>query len=99
VLGVNIIGLLIVAFRRDIVWCVGATWVCISIFTAKAKPSSVYITTILFTVLHPLVLIASSLWIYFNQRREGRGHIALPPDDETTPRAENGGEEIHADWT
>jgi len=75
VLGVNLVGLIVVIIRRDIVWAVAATWICISVFTARPKPAPVYITEILFTVLHPLALLASSLWLWMYKRQEGR--IAL----------------------
>ncbi|THH18890.1 hypothetical protein EW146_g2162 [Bondarzewia mesenterica] len=95
VLGTNILGLLLVTIRRDIVWCVGATWICVSVWASKHKPPSVYITEIMFTVLHPLGLVASVLWVTFAKRqREGR--IRLPPDEDTsgsrTQAPENGHE-------
>ena len=46
------------------------------------------ITVVIFTLIHPLALVASSL--YFRLRgRSRQGAIALPPDDEHGPR-ENG---------
>jgi len=96
VLGVNLVGLIVVIIRRDIVWAVAATWICISVFTGRPKPAPVYvcfhfsilsvlagtnryfafqITEILFTVLHPLALLASSLWLWMYKKQEGR--IAL----------------------
>jgi hypothetical protein len=37
VLGTNLLGLFVVMFRRDIVWCVAATWICVSIWTQRPK--------------------------------------------------------------
>ncbi|KAK7460908.1 hypothetical protein VKT23_008836 [Stygiomarasmius scandens] len=85
VLGTNLVGLLVVATRRDIVWCVAATWICVSIWSMKPKPAPVFITAILFTVLHPLSLLASYLYYLFKQRREGRGRVALGGDGEEHP--------------
>ncbi|TCD64299.1 hypothetical protein EIP91_004277 [Steccherinum ochraceum] len=78
-LGVNLLGLAIVAIRRDIVWCVTASWICASIWSLKPKAFPVFITVVIFTVLHPLALIASMLWVRLRGQREGA--IALPPDE------------------
>jgi hypothetical protein len=48
VLGINFLGLLVVIIRRDIVWAVAATWICVSVFTAKPKPAPVYVCSIFF---------------------------------------------------
>lgn len=37
VLGTNLVGLFVVMFRRDIVWCFAATWLCVSIWTERPK--------------------------------------------------------------
>lgn len=78
VFGTNLLGLIVIALRRDIVWCVAATWICISIWSLRPKPAPVYITTVLFTVLHPLALLLS--FIYF--RFYSGGRVALTPDEE-----------------
>ncbi|KAJ3484650.1 hypothetical protein NLI96_g5492 [Meripilus lineatus] len=89
-LGTNLLGLVIVVLREDIVWCISASWICASIWSLKPKPFPVFITVVIFTILHPLALVASSL--YFRLRgRSRQGAIALPPDDEHGPR-ENGTE-------
>ncbi|KZP30798.1 hypothetical protein FIBSPDRAFT_777025 [Athelia psychrophila] len=75
VLGTNLLGLLVIVLRRDIVWAVAATWISISVFSARPKPAPVYITEILFTVLHPLALVCSLIWVWL--RRRGSGRIAL----------------------
>ncbi|THV05795.1 hypothetical protein K435DRAFT_744734 [Dendrothele bispora CBS 962.96] len=84
VLGTNVIGLLVIIFRRDIVWCVAATWICISIWSLKPKPAPVFITAILFTILHPLSLIASTLYYFFKQRRQ-QGRVVLQGDEQEHP--------------
>ncbi|KAH7923189.1 hypothetical protein BV22DRAFT_1093351 [Leucogyrophana mollusca] len=86
--GTNLLGLVVVLTRRDIVWTVAATWICASIWSARPKPAPVYITVILFTVLHPLALLCTFLYHYFHKRQ---GRIALPPDeDQETDRGRNG---------
>ena len=44
VLGTNLLGLIVVIIRGDIVWCVAATWVAVSIWTATPKPAPVYVS-------------------------------------------------------
>jgi len=78
VLTTNLLGLVVIVLRRDIVWCVAATWICVSLWTQKPKPAAVYITTVLFTVLHPLSLISAYVYMWFFGERQ----IALPPDSE-----------------
>lgn len=46
ILGVNLLGLLIIAIRRDIVWCVGATWINVAIWATKLKPAPVYVRSL-----------------------------------------------------
>jgi hypothetical protein len=43
VLATNIVGLLIVVFRRDLVWCVGATWLDAALIAQRPKPFPVYV--------------------------------------------------------
>ncbi|KAG6375320.1 hypothetical protein JVT61DRAFT_3547 [Boletus reticuloceps] len=83
VMSVNLLSLVVILFRRDIIWAIAATWICISIWTASPKPAPVFITVVLFTVLHPLGLI--SMLIY-DQLSHRRGRIALPPDDAPVSR-------------
>ncbi|KAF9450805.1 hypothetical protein P691DRAFT_725352 [Macrolepiota fuliginosa MF-IS2] len=78
VLGTNIVGLIVVLLRRDIVWTVAATWICISIWSLRPKPVPIYATVIIFTALHPLALIAAELYHRFHKRQP----IALPDDEE-----------------
>ncbi|KAJ7623449.1 hypothetical protein FB45DRAFT_991878 [Roridomyces roridus] len=82
VLGTNLVSLLFVALRRDIVWCVASTWICVSMWTLRPKPQVVYITVIIFTILHPLALLASYIHAYFYSKRTvEEGAVALPGDD------------------
>jgi len=96
-LGINLLGLLVIIMRRDIVWAVAATWICISVFTARPKPSSVYVTEILFTVLHPLALIASFFLTWLHKRRR-EGRIALRGEEGEENHVEgNGPREVAVD--
>lgn len=75
---VNLIGLAVIVIRKDIVWCIAAVWIDIAIWSAKPKPSPVFITAIAFTVMHPIVLIFSSTW---KKLKKDEGQIRLPPDE------------------
>jgi hypothetical protein len=44
VLGTNLLGLAVVIIRGDIVWCVAATWVAVSIWSAPPKPAPVNVS-------------------------------------------------------
>ncbi|OSD08757.1 hypothetical protein PYCCODRAFT_1448904 [Trametes coccinea BRFM310] len=91
-LGVNLLGLLVIILRRDIVWCAAATWICASVWSLKPKPAPVFFVVVMFTVLHPAALIASSLWVWFRGRTGRTGPIALPPDEEDRPAGRPAGE-------
>ncbi|KAI8986708.1 hypothetical protein BD414DRAFT_486831 [Trametes punicea] len=91
-MGVNVIGLLIVITRRDIVWCAAATWICASVWSQKPKPYPVFLVVVMFTILHPTALVASTLWVWLRGRRRRTGPIALPPDDEDHPTGGPAGE-------
>lgn len=84
VMSTNLLALLVIIVRRDIVWCVAATWLCISLWLETPKPAPVYIPTIVFTVLHPLALFLSLIYvqIYGNQTRGREGHVALRGEDD-----------------
>lgn len=43
VVGTNIVGLIVVLLRRDIVWTVAATWICASIWSLRPKPAPVFV--------------------------------------------------------
>ncbi|THH30482.1 hypothetical protein EUX98_g3694 [Antrodiella citrinella] len=77
-LGVNLLGLVVIVLRRDIVWCIAASWICASIWTLKPKAFAVFITVVIFTIVHPLALVTSALLLRFHKRE---GAIALPPDE------------------
>lgn len=81
VISTNLVGLVVILVRRDIVWCVAATWIAISIWSKRPKPAPVYITEILFTVLHPLALFTSFVYHKFYSSRR-TAPIMLPPDGE-----------------
>ncbi|KAF8955761.1 hypothetical protein BDZ97DRAFT_1855874 [Flammula alnicola] len=83
-LGTNLAGLIVVIVRRDIVWCVAATWIAVSLWTAVPKPAPVYITSIVFTVLHPLGLLSSLIYAQFYSGARTR-RIVLPGDESGHP--------------
>ncbi|PBK84625.1 hypothetical protein ARMGADRAFT_1055522 [Armillaria gallica] len=87
VFGTNILGLLVVVFRRDIVWCVAATWICVSIWSLRPKPAPVYLTAILFTAFHPLGLLASMIYSQVYKR----SRISLPGDEHPGLRSSSSG--------
>lgn len=43
VLGTNLVSLLVIVLRRDIVWAVAATWICVSIWSERPKPSPIFV--------------------------------------------------------
>jgi hypothetical protein len=75
----HLFSLLVIVLRRDVIWCIGATWAAVAIWTSKPKPAPVYITVLIFTVLHPLCLITSAVYHFFHQRSKS---VVLPPDSE-----------------
>lgn len=77
----NLIGLVVIVVRKDIVWCVAAVWIDIAIWSAKPKPSPVFIVAMAFTAIHPIALIFAASWKQLRGRDEGR--IRLPPDDDS----------------
>ncbi|KAG2007252.1 hypothetical protein CC2G_014961 [Coprinopsis cinerea AmutBmut pab1-1] len=77
VMGTNAVAFLVVLLRRDIVWCVAATWICVSIWSRRPKPGPVYITVIVFTVMHPLALLSSYIyWMFFSKKQGARVRLA-----------------------
>jgi len=86
-LGTNILSLIVIAIRRDIVCCVAATWIAVSLWTAMPKPGSVYITAITFTVLHPLALIVA---ICYRQCFPQTNRIVLTGDERALQANANG---------
>lgn len=43
-LGVNLLGLLVIILRRDLVWCIGAVWVCVSVWSSRPKAAPVVVS-------------------------------------------------------
>ncbi|KAF9645230.1 hypothetical protein BDM02DRAFT_3120522 [Thelephora ganbajun] len=79
VLLVNLIGLIVIVARKDIVWCIAAVWIDVAIWSAKPKPSTVFFIAVVFTAIHPIALIFAATWKKLRRKDEGR--IRLPPDD------------------
>jgi hypothetical protein len=79
ILLVNLIGLIVIVVRKDIVWCIAAVWIDIAIWSAKPKPSAVFIIAIAFTAIHPIALVFAATWKKLKGKDEGR--IRLPPND------------------
>ncbi|KAI9513454.1 hypothetical protein F5148DRAFT_971847 [Russula earlei] len=99
ILAVNFVGAIIIAVRSDWVWCIGATWVCISMWLKKPKPVPIYVHAIMFTALHPIILLGTVLAKYFvSKRQEGRIRLAID-DEETRQGITRGGHEVQADWS
>ena len=68
----------------------------------NADSSSTYrnvpqITVVVFTVVHPLSLVAAWLWVKLRGSRRGEGAIALPPDEDEAPQARRGPREVDAE--
>lgn len=96
VFSANLLGLAVIAIGRDITWAIAATWICVSEWSARPKPMPVYSTTILFTVLHPLTLLATMMYHFLSQRGR-RGPIALPADDDDHHRPVRRPQEVDSD--
>jgi len=79
--GLNTLGLVNVAWRRDLVSALAGVWLVLSIGLARPKPAPVFAAVILFTVLYPLTWIAAFAWTRL-RKGEREGQIALPPDEE-----------------
>ncbi|KAF8583460.1 hypothetical protein K439DRAFT_1653461 [Ramaria rubella] len=79
----NVVGLLIILIRRDLVWCIGAVWINICMWTERPKSTPVQTTTILFTVLQPVAFIGVTVWDIFRSSKNHEGAITLPPDDQS----------------
>jgi len=99
ILSINIVGVLIIALRYDWVWCLGATWVCVSIWLKEPQPMPIHIIAIMFTALHPITLVVTALTRHFISKGQ-EGRIRLPPDEEAEHRQQlPGGREIQGDWS
>ncbi|KAJ7050529.1 hypothetical protein C8F01DRAFT_1178656 [Mycena amicta] len=98
VLGTQLVSFLVIVIRRDIVWCVSATWICISLWSLRPKAQAVYITAIVFTVIHPLALLFAFARAYMYKRGfvptrtepiHNQGPVALSGDDSDHPGLQN----------
>lgn len=78
-LSTNIVSLLVIVARQDLVWCIGAVWVTVSIWVGRWRAVGVWVPALAFTVLHPVALVASALYL---RLRKPKQPIALPPDEE-----------------
>ncbi|KAJ7594243.1 hypothetical protein C8J56DRAFT_926263 [Mycena floridula] len=78
VLGTNLLGLAVIIARRDIVWAFAATWISVSIWSFQPKPAAVFITAMVFTILHPLALL--TVYIYSGVVKSRRV-VRLPGDE------------------
>ncbi|KAF9522248.1 hypothetical protein CPB83DRAFT_864746 [Crepidotus variabilis] len=78
----NLFSLVVIVVRRDVVWCVAAMWVCMGVWSSAPKPAGVYITEITYTVLHPLGLVVSMVYMWMRGRQEvRRGPVVLEGDE------------------
>jgi len=82
VLGTNLFAFLVVITQRDIVWCVAATWISVILWSQKPKPTSVFVTTAVFTAVHPIGLVLALAHAYYRRRSVREGGVALPRPDE-----------------
>ncbi|KAF8634370.1 hypothetical protein AX15_000941 [Amanita polypyramis BW_CC] len=81
VLGTNFFALLVIVTQHDLVWCIAATWVCVSIWSQQPKPTSVYATTVAFTAIHPISLLLTMAYAYYRRRSTRQGDVALSGDN------------------
>ncbi|KAF4579510.1 hypothetical protein EYR36_001324 [Pleurotus pulmonarius] len=79
----NLFSALIIAARRDIVWCIAAVWICVSLWSERPKPAAVYVTALVFTAIHPLALIAGFVYRRFCRPKR----VVLVAEDEALYRA------------
>jgi hypothetical protein len=84
VLATNVLGLVIVIFRRDIVWTIGATWLNAALFSQRPKPIPVYVTSLVFAIVMPMALLASFLIL---RLRHPQVLEATKPSDDPNPRS------------
>ncbi|KAL7415651.1 hypothetical protein BDY24DRAFT_266155 [Mrakia frigida] len=68
---VNVVGLLIVFFKRDLVWAISATYLLVALLLKRPKPTTVVATIIIFLALYPLVYL-SALALHRIRTRDGR---------------------------
>jgi len=81
--GTNVLGLLIVALRRDVVWTIAAFYVLAALAFGPHVRTPTLVTSIVFMVLYPITLFIAELIAW--HRRDREGAIALPSDPESFP--------------
>ncbi|KZT60009.1 hypothetical protein CALCODRAFT_523122 [Calocera cornea HHB12733] len=81
IVGLNTVGLINVAWKRDVISALAGVWLVLSIGLSRPKPAPVFAAVILFTVLYPLTWIAAFAWATL-RKGESEGRIVLPPDEE-----------------
>ncbi|KAF8062320.1 hypothetical protein FPV67DRAFT_1508020 [Lyophyllum atratum] len=85
VMATNCFSFLVIAIRRDLVFCIAATWLCVSIWLESPKPAPVNITVIVFTALHPLAYICAHVYSRFYRKKQP---VQLPHEDNALHREE-----------
>ena len=96
-LGTNLLGLAVVIVRGDIVWCVAATWIAVSIWTANPKPAPIYVSdqakmsvqkkknstdNKITSILFTVLLPLGLLVTFIYSQIYGRGRVRLQPGNE-----------------
>jgi hypothetical protein len=115
VFGTNFVGALVVMMHKDIVWCVAATWICVSIWLERPKPVPIYVRT--FSVemsSYYLLDVTQVTEMFFTVlhpfvlvavyalallRRRRDGQIALPRDDDDDVQRHGPREIQSEEWT
>ena len=47
VMATNVLSLVVILLRRDMIWAIAATWICVSIWAAPPKPAPVFVRRML----------------------------------------------------
>lgn len=71
-LGVNLLGLAVIVLRRDIVWCVAASWICASVWTLKPKPFPVIVSRSAIVSVSLLIIVLSDRCSHFHDCSSAR---------------------------
>jgi hypothetical protein len=88
VISTNLLALLVIVIRQDIVWCIAATWLCISLWAETPKPAPILAAVITFTILHPLALFTTAIYTnFYAPRRHRHGPVALRSEDDALHRS------------
>lgn len=103
IMSAGVLGTIIAGWRRDLVWSAGTVWLLWSIGGLKNKSTPVMTGIVVFTVLIPLVFMASLiLTIIHSRRREGRVRLdgeetmapPPPPPGHRAPAEGRGNHEV-----